>query len=58
MSVIKEMIEEAKEIEKYCNQSYSSDREALQKQENFKQKYHRNWVEVITEFNQNFLKNF
>lgn len=46
---MKQMIEDAKEIEEYCNSFYASDREALYKAEQFKQKYGRTWTGVIDE---------
>lgn len=49
MSMIKTMIEDALEIKEYCDGEYASDREALYKSEQFKQKYGRNWTEIITE---------
>lgn len=47
--MIKTMIEDALEIKEYCDGEYASDREALYKSEQFKQKYGRNWTEIITE---------
>lgn len=55
MSSIKEMIEEAFEIKNYCDSEYCSDWEASVISEKFRQKYGRNWTEVVDNYTKNFL---